>query len=101
MMKSKSLFWAIGAISAAAMTLVFALRNSSSTHVDLIFIEGDFALSFLMLASFLLGFLLCWVFLGVRKFVKGYRTMRQFRPSPGAESPAPEEAPGIAGRVYE
>jgi len=59
-------FWLV----VGALLIWFAVVNSNSTHVHFFVGEADIAVFFLIMASFVMGFITCLIVIGVRRLAR-------------------------------
>jgi len=72
----RSIVKILGVITAVAIVSVLIVLNSSPAHVDFYFAKTDTAVFLVIMTSFLLGFLCCYIFLGVRNITKRQKTKK-------------------------
>lgn len=63
----------LGIATVVVVVIMFAIVNSTPTHVDLFFAEGDIATFLVIASSFLMGFSTCFVLSWLRKVVARHR----------------------------
>lgn len=72
--------WLLFYLVLAVFAIWFAVVNSNSTHVHFFVGEADIAVFFLVLASFVMGFLTCLFLVGVRRIAKRQKQKRKAPP---------------------
>ena len=75
-MAMKSILKILGVITAVAIVSILIVLNSSPAHVDFYFAKTDTAVFLVIMTSFLLGFLCCYIFMGVRNISKRQKTKK-------------------------
>ena len=63
----------LGIACVVVVVILFAIVNSTPTHVDLFFAEGDIATFLVIASSFLVGFSTCFILSWLRKVVACHR----------------------------
>jgi len=66
----------MGVITAVAIVSILIVLNSSPAHVDFYFAKTDTAVFLVIMTSFLLGFLCCYIFMSVRNMSKRQKTKK-------------------------
>jgi len=60
----------LGVITAVVITGILIFLNSTPVHIDLFFTKGDTAVFLVIMTSFILGFISCYILIEVRNIKK-------------------------------
>jgi len=74
-----SVFKMLGVITAVAMISVLIVLNSSPAHVDFYFAKADTAVFLVIMTSFVLGFVSCYVLMTLRNIKKRKKKQKYTR----------------------